>query len=94
MGYLHWTVEPERLRLLTEPGNWLTYRFLTRKAENRFCPMCGVSPFRIPRSDPEKSTVNARCLDGVEVESLIVDYFDGRHWEDAMRAERGPDWHE
>ena len=60
----------------------------------RFCPMCGVSPFRIPRSDPEKSTVNARCLDGVEVESLIVDYFDGRHWEDAMRAERGPDWHE
>jgi len=56
--------------------------------------MCGVSPFRIPRSDPEKSTVNARCLDGVEVESLIVDYFDGRHWEDAMRAERGPDWHE
>jgi len=65
MGYLHWTVEPERLRLPTEPGGWTTYRFLTRKAENRFCPTCGVSPFRVPRSDSRQDhrqrPVSRRC---------------------------------
>ena len=93
-GYLHWTVEPERLRLLTAPGDWTTYRFLTRTSENRFCPTCGISPFRVPRSDPDKITVNARCLDGVDVDALPVDGFDGRDWETSMRAERGPRWRE
>jgi hypothetical protein len=91
-GYLHWTVEPARLRLRTPPGSWTTYRFLTKVAENRFCPVCGVSPFRVPRSDPDKITVNARCLEDVDLEALPVDRFDGRRWEESMRAERGWDW--
>jgi hypothetical protein len=91
-GYLHWTVEPERVRLLTKPGDWATYRFGTRTSENRFCATCGVSPFRVPRSDPDKVTVNARCLEGVDVDALELVAFDGREWEAAMRAERGPDW--
>ena len=90
-AYLHWTVAPERLRLLTASGDWTTYRFLTRTAENRFCPTCGISPFRISRSDPDKITVNARCLDGVDVDALEVVRFDGRDWEAAMRAERSHD---
>ncbi len=28
--------------------------------------MCGVHPFYVPRSDPDKIDVNARCLDGFE----------------------------
>jgi hypothetical protein len=91
-AYLHWTVDPAQLRLRTAPGSWATYRFLTGTSENRFCPTCGVSPFRVPRSDPDKLTVNARCLDGVDVEALPVDRFDGRDWEASMRVERGPDW--
>jgi hypothetical protein len=93
-GYLHWTVEPGQLRLLTKPDDWSTYRFGKRIAQNRFCSTCGVSPFRVPRSDPDKVTVNARCLDGVDVDALAVTRFDGRHWEAAMRDERGPDWQE
>jgi hypothetical protein len=91
-GYLHWRVEPARLRLLTKPDDWTTYRFGTEVAENRFCPTCGVSPFRVPRSDPDHVTVNARCLEGVDADALVRVAFDGRHWEEAMRAERGPDW--
>jgi hypothetical protein len=93
-GYLHWTVEPAQVRLLSAPGAWTTYRFLTGKAENRFCPTCGVSPFRIPRSDPDKITVNARCLEGVDLSAVPVEGFDGRNWEASMRAERGPAWKE
>ena len=91
-GYLHWTIEPSQLRLLTASGDWRSYRFLTRKAEHRFCPTCGVSPFRVPRSDPDKLVVNVRCLDGVDISSLPIRGFDGRDWEAAMRAERGSDW--
>jgi hypothetical protein len=93
-GYVHWTVEPEQLRVLTEPDNWVTYRFLTGTSQNRFCPICGISPFRVPRSDPDKVTVNVRCLDGVDVRTLPTTYFDGQHWEESMRAERGPSWSE
>jgi hypothetical protein len=88
-AYLHWPVEPERLRLLTPSGNWTSYRFLTRAADHRFCPVCGVSPFRVARSDPDKITVNARCLEGVDVDALHVVRFDGRNWEAAFAAERG-----
>jgi len=90
-AYLHWVVEPERVKLLTPACEWSSYRFGTRVAEHRFCPDCGVSPFRIARSDPDKIDVNARCLEGVDVDALEVQRFDGRHWEAAMRAERGPD---
>ena len=93
-GYRHWTVEPSQLRLLSRPGDWTTYRFLTGKAENRFCPTCGISPFRVPRSDPDKITVNARCLDGVDAEALPLTRFDGQHWDASMREERGPGWKE
>lgn len=93
-GYLHWTVEPEQVRLLSEPDAWVTYRFLTGTSQNRFCPTCGISPFRVPRSDPDKITVNVRCLDGVDTSQIAVRRFDGRNWEESMRAERGPDWKE
>jgi hypothetical protein len=39
----------------------------------------------VPRSDPDKIDVNARCLDGVDVAKLAVKTFDGKNWEDAMR---------
>jgi hypothetical protein len=46
--------------------------------------MCGIHPFYIPRSDPDKIDVNVRCLDGVDVTTLDIKTFDGRNWEQAM----------
>ena len=93
-GYLHWNVEPAAIRLLTTDGDWQSYRFGSGRAEHRFCATCGISPFRVPRSDPGMIGVNARCLEGVDVGTLTVLDFDGQNWEGAMRAERGPEWRE
>ena len=45
-----------------------------------------MHPFYIPRSQPDKVTVNARCLDGIDGPALRpTRFFDGRHWEDAQK---------
>jgi hypothetical protein len=82
-GYLHWNVEPGRVRFLSGEGEWTSYRFGTRVADHRFCPTCGISPLRIARSDPGLIDVNARCLEDVDLAALPVDRFDGRNWESA-----------
>lgn len=89
-GFLHWYVEPDRFRLLGPDDTLATYQFGTRTAKNHFCRVCGIAPYRRARSDPDKVDVNVRCLDGVDLASLEVGEFDGRHWEDAMRRRDGP----
>lgn len=91
-GYLHWIVPRERFHLTTPASNFATYSFHTGVARHHFCPNCGVAPFYIPRSDPDKIDVNVRCVDGVDVAQLPVYHFNGRDWEAAVvsyRAERG-----
>jgi hypothetical protein len=87
-AYLHWIVAPERFRLLTPREALATYRFNTGMAQHHFRSVCGVAPFYVPRSDPDKIDVNARCLDEIEIASLPRVAFDGRNWEEAMRRER------
>ncbi|MGH0028950.1 MAG: GFA family protein [Myxococcota bacterium] len=82
-GFVHWYVEPGRFRLLGSDETLATYRFGTRTALNHFCRVCGVAPFRRPRSDPDKIAVNVRCLEGVDLADLPVTEFDGRNWEEA-----------
>jgi hypothetical protein len=39
----------------------------------------------VPRSNPDQISVNARCLDGIDVASLKpTHFFDGHNWEAAM----------
>lgn len=83
-AYLHWIVAPERFRLLTPREHLATYRFNTGTAGHHFCPVCGVAPFYIPRSDPDKVDVNVRCLEGVDLAKLKIRHFDGRNWEQAQ----------
>ena len=83
-GYLHWIVPRGRFRLLTADESLSTYTFNTGVAKHHFCRVCGVAPFYIPRSDPDKIDVNARCLDDVEITKLKVRHFDGRNWETAI----------
>jgi len=87
-GYLHWIVTADRFRLLTPQANLTTYHFNTGIAKHHFCSVCGVASFYIPRSDPDKIDVNARCLQGVDLSKLQIEYFDGQNWEEALRRER------
>ena len=93
-GYVHWYVPHANFRLLSDEDAIITYRFGSGKAEHRFCSTCGVAPFYIPRSDPDKVDVNVRCLDGMtleEIDRLEPTLFDGEHWEESHRRLRGGD---
>ena len=58
----------------------------TGVAQHPFCKHCGMPAFYVPRSQPDKVTVNARCLDGIDGPGLRpIRFFDGRHWEEAQR---------
>jgi hypothetical protein len=83
-AYLHWIVARERFRLLTPWEELATYRFNTGVAKHCFCKTCGIAPFYIPRSDPDKIDVNLRCVEGVDPATLQVVPFDGRNWERAQ----------
>ena len=89
-GFLHLIVAPDQFQLLGGSDDLTTYRFNTRTAKHTFCRVCGVHPFYVPRSDPDKIDVNVRCLDGIDLAVLPVHEFDGRNWEEAM--ERHVPW--
>src|SRR6266446_2785958 len=80
-GYLHHMVAPEGFRLLSGADDLETYRFGTRTARHQFCRHCGVACFYRPRADPRKFMVNVRCVDGVDLDRLRIEKFDGRSWE-------------
>lgn len=84
-AYIHWIVERAAFRLLTPSDNIASYTFNTKAAKHLFCPNCGVASFYIPRSDPERIDVNVRCLEGVNLDKLEHDHFDGRNWEKAFQ---------
>ena len=83
-GILHLIVPPERFELLSGRDDLATYTFNTGVAKHTFCKHCGMHPFYVPRSDPDKIDVNVRCIDDIDVATIRLKQFDGRHWEEAM----------
>ena len=84
-GFLHLIVPPAQFELLSGRDDLSTYEFNTGTAKHTFCRHCGIHPFYVPRSDPDKIDVNVRCLDGVDLAGLSPRSFDGRNWEAAMQ---------
>jgi hypothetical protein len=85
-GFLHLIVTPECFELVSGRYDLTTYLFNTKVAKHTFCKVCGVHPFYVPRSDPDKIDVNARCLDDVDLTAISIKRFDGRDWENAMQG--------
>lgn len=85
-GFLHWFVGPEHFEVLSGEDELAEYRFGTRTARHWFCRHCGIHPFYVARSDPDKLDVNVRCLDAVDVDDLPIAEFDGAHWDQAIRT--------
>jgi hypothetical protein len=88
-GFLHLIVPREQFELLSGADALSTYRFNTGVAQHTFCATCGIHPFYVPRSDPDKIDVNVRCLDGVDLAAITPHRFDGKDWEQAI-GERVP----
>ena len=83
-GFIHIMVQHEDFVLKSGEDSLTSYRFGTRAAEHLFCFHCGVKSFYQPRSHPDSWSVNANCLD--EQPELIVDWFDGKNWEEAAKG--------
>ena len=81
VGFLHLIVSKVNFRLLTGADALTTYQFNTGTARHLFCAVCGVKSFYVPRSHPDGYSVNARCLDDVEIADLVIEPADGRNWE-------------
>jgi len=80
-GYLHLIVPKSKFKLVSGEDSITTYTFGTGVAQHKFCKVCGVKSFYIPRSNPDGVDVNVRCLD-TQPKQLIIEPFDGRHWEE------------
>lgn len=84
-GILHLPVEPKDFELLRGKTALTVYTFGTGTAQHSFCKHCGMHPFYIPRSQPDRLSVNARCIDDIDISLLRPErFFDGKHWEEAQ----------
>jgi uncharacterized protein len=91
-GFVHLIVPPAQFELLSGAEALSVYTFNTGTARHQFCSSCGMHPFYVPRSDPDKIDVNVRCLEGVDLASLPTHEFDGANWEEAIQGDLG--WRE
>ena len=75
-GFLHLIVPAARFRLLQGAEFLTEYAFNTGVAKHRFCRVCGIKAFYVPRSNPDGIDVNVRCLDAATIENVSVGLFD------------------
>lgn len=80
-GFLHLIVPAARFRLLAGEAQLVDYLWNSGVARHRFCGVCGIKSFYVPRSNPDGIDVNVRCLDESTIASITVEPFDGRNWE-------------
>ncbi len=75
-GFLHLIVPATRFRLLAGAECLTEYTFNTGVAKHRFCRVCGIKPFYVPRSNPDGIDVNVRCLDAATIAGIEITPFD------------------
>ena len=75
-GFIHWKVPVEAVRLVTQRSQLSTYLWRDADAGHHFCPGCGTAMLRTGYRD--RISVNARCLEGVDIFELEVTRYDGR----------------
>ena len=85
-GYLHLIVPAERFRLLAGAGALTEYTFHTGTAKHRFCRICGIKSFYVPRSNPDGYDINVHCLDPATIDGVDVQAFDDADRESATAA--------
>lgn len=78
-GFLHWHVAPEQVRLETPSRLLSTYVWRSATGGQHFCPTCGIAVIRTSTQYPPPVSINARCLEDVDVASLKIRRFDGKH---------------
>lgn len=79
-GAMMWFIPRDSLKLLTPESEQATYTFNKHVIHHRFCPQCGIHTYGEGK-DPKgnaMAAVNARVLEGIELESIPVQHYNGR----------------
>ena len=79
-------VPAARFRLVAGAESLTEYTFNTGAAKHRFCRICGIKSFYVPRSHPNGIDVNVRCLDRATIEAIEITPFDDNDREAATAA--------
>ncbi len=87
-GFLHLIVAKNKFTLLQGEDVLTTYKFNTGVAQHKFCRICGIHSFYIPRSHPDCIDVNVRCLDGDAIAQFEIVPFNGQNWEENIHQLR------
>lgn len=87
-GFLHLIVPATRFRLLAGAEFLTEYTFNTGAARHRFCRVCGIKSFYVPRSNPDGIDVNVRCLDRATILGVDIVAFDDTHRDASTAAIR------
>jgi len=84
-GFLHLIVPAARFRLLQGAEFLTEYTFNTGVAKHRFCRICGIKSFYVPRSNPDGIDVNVLCLDRDTIKQVSISLFDDGDRDKATR---------
>lgn len=79
-GGLLWFGPRAALTLNTDPAALATYQFNKHHLQHHYCRECGIAPFSEgvdPRSGQAMVAVNVRCLPGLELGGLKINFYDG-----------------
>jgi len=79
-GSLLWFVPRSDFKLLTPESDAATYTFNKQVIKHRFCPKCGIHSFAygVDPKGNKMAAINVRCLEGVDLDKLPAQRFDGR----------------
>jgi hypothetical protein len=81
VGWLMTSVPAAQFKLLAGADAQSDYQFGRKTMHHLFCATCGVHAFgRYGAGADEKVIVNLRCLEGLDVEGLAVQSFDGKSY--------------
>jgi hypothetical protein len=79
-GSLLWFVPSDKFRLLTSDKDVGTYTFNKHVIKHHFCRACGIHPYAegVDQKGNATAAINIRCLEGIDLEKVPVQHFDGR----------------
>jgi hypothetical protein len=79
-GALLWALPKQQVQFHSETGTLGRYTFHRHVLAHRFCTSCGIHTHGedVAEAGEPNVYINIRCLEGVDLESIPVQHFDGR----------------